>query len=77
MSLLGELLSESEESNDTLVTLYDAVFYKWLGNDQMCTEDVIDIIFNLMEFLTESEKNQVLDSLCKVNILFFFMSNIA
>lgn len=54
------------ESKDSLVQLYDSTLHKWLQDEKICSENLVDITFALLKFLTADEKNHVLDALCKV-----------
>lgn len=55
------------ESKDSLVHLYDSTLHKWLQDEKICCENLVDITFSLLKFLTADEKNHVLDALCKVS----------
>jgi hypothetical protein len=56
------------ESKDSLVRLYDSALHKWLQDEKTCSENVVDITFALLKFLSDDEKNHVLDTLCKVSL---------
>jgi hypothetical protein len=60
------------ESKESLVQLYDSTLHKWLQDEKICSENLVDITFAVMKYLTDDEKNHVLNTLCKVLLFLLF-----
>jgi hypothetical protein len=63
------------EGEGSLVQLYDSTLHKWLQDEEICSENLVDITFALLKFLADDEKNHVLDTICKVllcSLLLFY-----
>jgi hypothetical protein len=61
------------ECKDSLVQLYDSTLHNWIQDENICSENLVDITFVLLKFLTADEKNHVLEALCKVLLLLLFI----
>ncbi|XP_076246293.1 E3 ubiquitin-protein ligase listerin [Calliopsis andreniformis] len=56
-------LSESQKKQINFFSFYDQILRTWLLEQSKGTEYLVELIFNLLRYMTDSEKNQVLESL--------------
>lgn len=68
VNIFARLQSEGNEVK--ISGVYWNVLYKWLKCSYLCCKSVVDLVFLLMESLTEEEKFQILDSLKNVSCWF-------
>lgn len=54
-------------------SFYDQIVQSWLLDESAGTEDIVELIFNLIRYMNDDEKNNVLESLTQVRISHFFI----
>lgn len=63
---LSKSLSEFLRKQINFVNLYNDILRKWLSGQSNETEEIIELVFNLMKYMNDSEKDEVLNSLTMV-----------
>ncbi|XP_043265520.1 E3 ubiquitin-protein ligase listerin [Colletes gigas] len=56
-------LSESSEIKINFFNFYDQILRNWLLEQSIGTEDIVELIFNIIKYMNDAEKNDVLKSL--------------
>ncbi|KAG7213022.1 hypothetical protein KM043_002357 [Ampulex compressa] len=62
-----QIRTKSAEENASILELYDKTLKHWLLNNTVEREETVQLIFNLIKYLNDAEKNQVLKSLIELD----------
>lgn len=63
-------LSESLKTQINFSNFYEQILRNWLLEPSKETEHIVELIFNFMKYMNDSEKNEILKSLTQVKYIF-------